>query len=1235
MNKILVLDGAMGTMIQKYKLDENDYRGERFKDYPSPLKGNNDLLTITRPEVISEIHEKYLEAGADIIETNTFSCTSLAMADYNMQELVYELNIEAAKLARKAADKFTQQNPAKPRLVAGSIGPTNKTASISPDVNNPGFRAVSFDDLKIAYKEQVTALVEGKVDILLVETVFDTLNCKAALMAISEYFEDTKQQALPVMVSGTITDASGRTLSGQTIEAFLYSVSHYPLMSIGINCALGADLMRPYIKTLAEKAPFKISVYPNAGLPNEFGEYDQTPGEMADILEDYLQDGQVNIVGGCCGTTDLHIAEIASRVEKYQAHQIPTLSKEPHFSGLEPLTVYEGSNFINIGERTNIAGSAKFKKLIQEEKYEEALEVARNQVEGGAQILDVNMDDGMIDGVKAMTTFLNLIASEPDIARLPLMIDSSKWEIIEAGLKCVQGKAIVNSISLKEGEELFLEQANKVKKYGAAVVIMAFDETGQADTYERRIEICNRAYELLKTINFPPQDIIFDPNILAIATGISEHDNYGVDFINTTKWIKENLPYAKVSGGVSNLSFSFRGNNTVREAIHSVFLYHAIKAGMDMGIVNPGMLEVYDEIPNELKELVEDVVLNRNENATEKLLDYAQTVKGTKKEQKKDDAWRKEPVAKRISHALIKGITEFIEQDVEEARHNFKRPLEVIEGPLMDGMNIVGELFGEGKMFLPQVVKSARVMKKAVAYLQPFIEEEKDVDQAGPKSNGKILMATVKGDVHDIGKNIVSVVLACNNFEVIDMGVMVPAEDILKRAKEENVDIIGLSGLITPSLDEMIDVAKEMRRQELSIPLMIGGATTSRVHTAVKIDPHYDHAIVHVSDASKSVPVAQMLLTNLDETTTKTKSEYQSMREKHAQGRGEEELLTLDNARKNAATINWDHSIIKRPSFLGVKEFNNIPMSSLKDYIDWTPFFQSWRLKGAYPAILKSEKYAEEANKLFNDAQKYLDEIINSSVIHNKAKVGFFPANSVGDDIEIYNFSTQEVSHDCAQHGKHIAIEDSVQRDSIKEYLCMLRSQRIMQDRNSKNRCLSDYIAPKTSKRDDYIGAFIVTTGLGLEEHIEKYQKENDDYAVIMLKALADRLAEAFAEFMHEMVRKELWGYAPLEKLSNEELIKEQYQGIRPAPGYAACPDHSEKQKLFKLLDAESIGVSLTENCAMFPASSVSGWYFSHPEAKYFNVGKVDQAQVIDYAKRKEMELGQVEKWLSPLLAYK
>ena len=1208
-NKILVLDGAMGTMIQKYKLTEEDYRGERFKDYPSPLKGNNDLLSLTKPEVISEIHEKYLDAGADIIETNTFSATSIAMADYDMQDLAWELNFESAKLARAACDKFSTKE--QPRYVAGSIGPTNKTASISPDVNDPGYRAITFDELVESYKEQVAALVEGGVDFLLVETVFDTLNAKAALYAISTYFEEKNQKPLPIMVSGTITDQSGRTLSGQTIEAFLYSMSHLPLMSIGVNCALGADLMRPYIKTLAEKAPFKISMYPNAGLPNEFGEYDQTPEQMADIVETYLKDGFVNIVGGCCGTTDGHIREIAKRVKKYQAHEVPELPKMPHYSGLEPLTIFEGSNYINVGERTNIAGSAKFKKLIQEEKYDEAVEVARHQVENGAQIIDVNMDDGMIDGVKAMTTFLNLIAAEPDIARVPVMIDSSKWEIIEAGLKCVQGKAVVNSISLKEGEEEFIHHANQIKKYGAAVIVMAFDEVGQADNFERKIEICKRAYDILvNKVNFPAEDIIFDPNILAIASGIKEHDNYGVDFINATKWIKENLPYAKVSGGVSNISFSFRGNNPVREAIHTVFLYHAIKAGMDMGIVNPGMIEVYDEVEAELRAKVEAVVLNTHENATEDLLEFAQTVKGEKKEQKKNDEWRKLPVNERITHALVKGVADYIEADVEEARPNYKRPLEVIEGPLMDGMNVVGELFGEGKMFLPQVVKSARVMKKAVAVLQPYIEAEKG--EGASNSQGKILMATVKGDVHDIGKNIVSVVLACNNFEIIDMGVMVPAEDILRKAKEENVDIIGLSGLITPSLDEMVDVAREMKRQNFSIPMMLGGATTSRIHTAVKVDPHYDEAIVHVADASKSVPVAQMLITDYKNIKSKTKEQYSKMREEHATRHEQFELVSLVEARKNKLPIDWSTKKMTRPSFIGVKTFDNIPMSALVDYIDWSPFFNTWRLKGSYPKIMDDPKFGEEAKKLFADAQVYLEEIIKADFVENKAKIGFFPANSIDEDILVFE-------------------EDSNQ-ESI-ETLSMLRSQRKMLKEGSFNRCLSDYIAPLDSKLEDYIGAFVVTTGLGLEKLTKKYEEQHDDYAIIMIKALADRLAEAFAEYMHEKVRKELWGYAGAENLTNDDLIKESYQGIRPAPGYSACPDHSEKKKLFALLKAQEIGVELTENCAMTPASSVSGWYFSHSESKYFNVGKIQEDQVKSYAQRKNMNLEEAKKWLRPNLA--
>ncbi|MBD65256.1 MAG: methionine synthase [Halobacteriovoraceae bacterium] len=1190
----------MGTMIQRYKLSENDYRGERFKDYPTSLKGNNDLLSLTKPEVISEIHEKYLAAGADIIETNTFSGTSIAMADYNMESLVYELNLESAKLARVAADKFTTAD--KPRFVAGSIGPTNRTASISPDVNDPGFRAVSFDELKLAYKEQVSGLVDGGVDYLLVETVFDTLNCKAALFAIEEYFEEKNKPMLPVMVSGTITDASGRTLSGQTIEAFLNSVSHMPLLSIGVNCALGADLMRPYIKTLSEKAPFGISAHPNAGLPNEFGEYDQTPEEMADIIEGYLKDGFINIIGGGCGTTDAHIKAIAERVEKYQARKIPAADTLMHLSGLEPLTLTPELNFVNVGERTNIAGSTKFKKMISEERFDDALSVALDQVQGGAQILDVNMDDGMIDGKKAMVRFLNLIASEPEISRIPLMIDSSKFEIIEAGLKCVQGKAVVNSISLKEGEEEFLRHAKMIRRYGAAVVVMAFDEKGQADNFERKIEICARAYKLLtEKINFPAQDIIFDPNILAIATGIDEHNNYGVDFINATRWIKENLPHAKVSGGVSNLSFSFRGNNTVREAMHSVFLFHAIQAGMDMGIVNPGMLEVYDEIPKKLRDHCEDVILNKNPDATEKLLEFAQTVTATGKKKTVDLTWREADVNERLSHALVKGITEFIEEDVEEARQKFDKPLEVIEGPLMDGMNIVGELFGAGKMFLPQVVKSARVMKKAVAYLNPYIEAEKS---EGQKSQGKILMATVKGDVHDIGKNIVSVVLGCNNFEIIDMGVMVPCEDILKKAIEEDVDIIGLSGLITPSLDEMVDVASEMQRQKFNKPLLVGGATTSRIHTAVKVDPHYEGTIVHIADASKSVPVAQMLLSNPEKIHTETKEQYQKMRERHGEGRAYE-TISLADARANKYEIEWDHYTATKPSFIGVKEFSDIPLEKIIPYIDWTPFFSSWRMQGAYPQILESEKYGEEAKKLFADANHYLEILLKADLQLNKAKVGFFKAKSKNDDIHLFDENNKQV-----------------------ETLCMLRSQRKMQEEHSRNRSLSDYIAPT----NDYLGAFVVTSGLGLEKVIEQFP--DDDFAQIMLKSLADRLAEAFAEFMHEYVRSELWGYAKGESLSKIDLIKEKYKGIRPAPGYAACPDHSEKQKLFKLLDAKSIGVELTESCAMLPASSVSGWYFAHPEAKYFNVGKVEKDQVLDYAKRKDLSVEACEKWLRPLLNY-
>ena len=1202
--RILVLDGAMGTMIQRYKLTEEDYRGDRFKDYPSPLKGNNDLLSITKPEVIKEIHLQYLENGCDILETNTFSGTTIGMADYNMEELVYELNFESARLAKEACREWTAKTPDKPRFVAGSMGPTNKTASISPDVNNPGFRAITFDELVEAYHQQAKALIEGGVDLLLVETVFDTLNCKAALYAISKLFEETGKE-LPVMVSGTITDASGRTLSGQTIEAFLNSVSHFPLLSIGVNCALGAELMRPYVESLSKNAPFNVCVYPNAGLPNEFGEYDETPEIMADKVEDFLENGFINIIGGCCGTTHTHLQAISEKASKYPPRKIPQIDKIPRLSGLEPLSIFEGSNFINVGERTNVTGSARFRKLIEADDFETALEVAKDQVENGAQVIDINMDEGMLDSKACMVKFLNLIAAEPDIARVPIMLDSSKWEVIEAGLKCLQGKGVVNSISLKNGEEEFIYQANEVRKYGAAVVVMAFDEQGQADSYERRIEICKRSYDILvNKVNFPAEDIIFDPNILTVATGIEEHNNYAVDFINATKWIKENLPYAKVSGGVSNISFSFRGNNPVREAMHSAFLYHAIKAGLDMGIVNAGMIEVYDEIPKNLLEAVEDVLLNRNDEATEKLVDLAGEFKGQSKEKKVDLSWRETTVEKRLEHALVKGIVDFIEEDAEEARAKADKPLEVIEGPLMDGMNVVGDLFGEGKMFLPQVVKSARVMKKAVAYLQPFIEEEKAKNK-DTSNAGRILLATVKGDVHDIGKNIVSVVLACNNYEIIDLGVMVPAEKILAEAKEHNADIIGLSGLITPSLDEMVHVASEMERLGLKTPLLVGGATTSRIHTAVKIDPVYSGSVVHVADASRSVPVAGKLTSkNLNEAYhNEIKDQYAQMREDHQARREQVSLVSYQKALKNKVQIDWDSYSPTTPKVDGVKVIKDIDLKKVSEYIDWTPFFMTWRLRGSYPKILKDPKMGEEATKLFNDATTLLKDIIENNRFAPKAVIGFFKGRANGDDIELENGTT----------------------------LNMLRSQKQMSDGNP-NSSLADFISPN----EDYIGAFTVTAGQEATDLADQYAKDGDDYNSIMVKALADRVAEALAEYMHEQVRKEYWGYAADEKLSNEELIREQYKGIRPAPGYAACPDHTEKEKLFKLLDAtNNIEVSLTESFAMTPASSVSGWYIAHPEARYFNVGKIDRDQVVDYANRKDMSVEVAEKWLSPLLQYK
>ncbi|HXH73827.1 MAG TPA: methionine synthase [Bacteriovoracaceae bacterium] len=1229
--RVLILDGAMGTMIQKYQLEEEDYRGTRFKDWKSSLKGNNDLLVLTKPSVIEEIHNKYLEAGADIIETNTFNCTRVSMADYRMEELVPELNLVAARLAKKCAEEFTKKNPAKPRFVAGSIGPTNKTASLSPDVNNPGFRAIDFDQLTETYREQVQFLVEGGVDILLVETVFDTLNCKAALFAISDYFEKTGKTPLPVMVSGTITDASGRTLSGQTIEAFLYSVSHYPLLSIGINCALGAELMRPYIETLSKESPFYISVYPNAGLPNEFGQYDETPAHMAGTLTEWFDNKWVNIIGGCCGTTNEHIKSIAKAAEGHSPRKIPELEHIPKWSGLEPLKIFPGSNFINIGERTNLTGSIAFKKLMIEKNYEAALKVARDQVENGAQIIDINLDEAMIDSEKAMVHFLNLIASEPDISRVPMMIDSSKWTVIEAGLKRVQGKAIVNSVSLKEGEEKFIEHAKLVRKYGAAVVVMAFDEKGQADNLERRIEICTRAYNILtEKVKFPPEDIIFDPNILTVATGMDEHNNYAIDFIEATKWIKANLPHVKVSGGVSNLSFSFRGNNNVREAIHSAFLYHAIKAGLDMGIVNAGALPIYSDIPKDLLEHVEDVIFNRRSDATERMITFAEKVKGAGKEMKRDDEWRNLPADKRLEHALIKGIVDHIEADTEEVRKTLPRPLDVIEGPLMNGMGVVGDLFGEGKMFLPQVVKSARVMKKAVAYLQPFIEAQKST--SAPKKAGKILMATVKGDVHDIGKNIVSVVLGCNNYEMIDLGVMVPCERILEEAKKQEVDMIGLSGLITPSLDEMVHMAKEMKRLNFKLPLLIGGATTSRIHTAVKIDPHYDGPIVHVSDASRAVPVVEKLLNDNTKGATHEaqKAEYEKMRVAHAAAQREEKYLTLSEARQNKVKIDWQKAEIKKPNQLGVTVFKDLPLTDLIPYIDWTPFFMTWRLRGAYPKIFEDKEMGEEARKLFNDAQAMLKDIVKNKSLKAQAVFGLFPANANGDDIEVYSLSEKHETAACERHGSHNKVTHLEKRDEVMAKLHMLRSQRQMEEAASANPSLADFVAPLESGKKDYVGAFCVTAGVGLDEICAKYEKENDDYSSIMAKSLADRLAEASAEYIHLKVRKEYWGYVPSESIAQEDLVKETYQGIRPAPGYAACPDHLEKKTLFKLLNIEkNIGVSLTHSMAMVPPSSVSGWFFAHPESRYFNVGKIGRDQLEDYAKRKDASLTDMERWLS------
>jgi 5-methyltetrahydrofolate--homocysteine methyltransferase len=1373
--RILVIDGAMGTMIQRHKLSEKDFRGERFKNHPYDLKGNNDLLSITQPEIIKAIHRAYFEAGADIIETNTFNGTPISQADYHTEHLAYEINFEAAKIAKQVAAEF-KKDRSKPRFVAGALGPTNKTLSLSPNVNDPGYRTVTFDEMINAYYEQTRGLVDGGVDIILIETIFDTLNAKAAIVAVQKCL-DGKGIEMPLMLSGTIVDQSGRTLSGQTVEAFYISISQVQnLISVGLNCALGAKQMRPFVEDLSNVSEKFLSVYPNAGLPNEMGGYDETPQSMATVLEDFLSSGFVNIVGGCCGTTPEHIKAI-SEIVKHHKPRIPK-KQEPYLrlSGLEPVVLRPDSNFMNIGERTNVTGSKKFARLIKENNYDEALSVARDQVEGGAQVLDVNMDEGMLDSEAAMTKFLNLLEAEPDIAKLPIMIDSSKWTVIEAGLKCLQGKGIVNSISMKEGEEVFKEHARKVLSYGAAVILMAFDETGQADTFERRIEICKRAYEILtREIDFPPQDIIFDPNILAIATGIEEHNNYAVDYLEATRWIKQNLPLAKVSGGVSNLSFSFRGNDVVREAMHSAFLFHAIKAGMDMGIVNAGQLEVYEEIPKDLLEKVEDVILNRKPDATERLIEFAETIKKKDKIEEKKDEWRNLPVEERLKHALIKGIVDFIDVDVEEARQKYSRPIEVIEGPLMAGMNVVGDLFGAGKMFLPQVVKSARVMKKAVAILEPYIEEKKAhlpshrekslIPSPSPKEKGvgkdkydwmtsdpiayellkefanknrlnptqaeialwellrnrkleaykfrrqhiigkyisdfacipykliieidglihqlpenqetdeirtrwlenigfsvirftneqvlnnprnvlleisnslkalsfgeglgeaegedlggagRVLLATVKGDVHDIGKNIVGVVLGCNNYNVIDLGVMVHTEKILQTAIDEKVDVIGLSGLITPSLDEMVHVAREMERRGMNLPLLIGGATTSRIHTAVKISPNYSGAVIHVLDASRSVPVVSNLLNENQEERKKYiqsfKGEYSQLKEDYEKKKSDKSFISLEEARRNRLKIDWTKVKIKKPNKSGVSVFRDYPLSTLRKYIDWTPFFITWELKGKYPSIFDDKAVGEEAKKLFDDANKLLDKVVREKLLTANGVVGLFPANSVGiDDIEIYS-------------------DDS--RSGVKRVLHTIRQQ-MQKSKDEPNIALADFIAPKESIVEDYIGMFAVTAGIGIEKLVEQFEKDHDDYNSIMIKALADRLAEAFAEHLHELVRKEYWGYASDEKYSNEELIKEKYTGIRPAPGYPAQPDHTEKPIIFSLLEVEkNAGIKLTESMAMYPAASVSGLYFSHPEAKYFTVGKIGKDQVLDYHRRKGMSVDEIERWLNPILNY-
>ncbi|MCT4351124.1 MULTISPECIES: methionine synthase [Vibrio] len=1207
--RILLIDGGMGTMIQDYKLEEQDYRGERFADWHSDLKGNNDLLVLTQPKLIKDIHMEYLEAGADILETNTFNSTTIAMADYDMESLSEEINFTAAKLAREAADEWTAKTPDKPRFVAGVLGPTNRTCSISPDVNDPGYRNVSFDELVEAYSESTRALIKGGSDLILIETIFDTLNAKACSFAVESVFEEVGI-TLPVMISGTITDASGRTLSGQTTEAFYNALRHVKPISFGLNCALGPDELREYVGEMSRISECNVSAHPNAGLPNAFGEYDLSPEDMAEHVKEWAESGFLNLIGGCCGTTPEHIRHMAEAVEGVTPRQLPDLPVSCRLSGLEPLTIAKESLFVNVGERTNVTGSARFKRLIKEELYDEALSVAREQVENGAQIIDINMDEGMLDAEACMVKFLNLCASEPEISKVPVMVDSSKWEVIEAGLKCIQGKGIVNSISLKEGKEKFVEQAKLVRRYGAAVIVMAFDELGQADTRERKVEICTNAYNILvDEVGFPPEDIIFDPNIFAVATGIDEHNNYAVDFIEAVGDIKRDLPHAMISGGVSNVSFSFRGNNYVREAIHAVFLYHCFKNGMDMGIVNAGQLEIYDNVPEDLREAVEDVVLNRRDDSTERLLDiateYLERAVG-KVEDKSALEWRTWPVEKRLEHSLVKGITDFIVEDTEEARVNASRPIEVIEGPLMDGMNVVGDLFGEGKMFLPQVVKSARVMKQAVAHLEPFINATKDVGA----TNGKILLATVKGDVHDIGKNIVGVVLQCNNYEIIDLGVMVSCEKILKVAKEENVDIIGLSGLITPSLDEMVHVAKEMERQGFKLPLLIGGATTSKAHTAVKIEQNYSEPVVYVNNASRAVGVCTSLLSNelKPAFVEKLDIDYDRVRDQHNRKKPRTKPVSLERARANKVAIDWNAYTPPAPAKPGVHIFKDFDVATLRQYIDWTPFFMTWSLVGKYPAIFDHEEVGEEAKRLFKDANDLLDRVQREKLLEARGMCAMFPANSVGDDIEVYTDES---------------------RTEVLKVLHNLRQQ--TEKPKGFNYCLSDYIAPKDSGKADWIGGFAVTGGIGERELADDYKAKGDDYNAIMIQAVADRLAEAFAEYLHKEVRKDIWGYSPDENLSNDDLIREKYQGIRPAPGYPACPEHTEKGTLWELMDVEkAIDMSLTTSYAMWPGASVSGMYFSHPDARYFAIAQIQQDQVDSYADRKGWDMLEAEKWLGP-----